>query len=68
MLFSDGVTESMNVKGQELKLDGVKRVIRTAGNVAPTQIGERLAEAVRQHATGRDPHDDVTVVVVGRRS
>lgn len=68
VLFSDGVTESMNVKGQELKLDGVKRVVRGAGNAAPSQIGERLAEAVRQHAAGRDPHDDVTVVVVGRRS
>jgi serine phosphatase RsbU (regulator of sigma subunit)/pSer/pThr/pTyr-binding forkhead associated (FHA) protein len=68
VLFTDGVDESMNVKGEKFTKEGVERVIRSAGNVSPKDLGEKLVAAVKQHATGRDPHDDVTVVVLGRRT
>jgi hypothetical protein len=31
-------------------------------------MGERLVEAAKKHATGRKPHDDLTVVTFGRLS
>lgn len=68
ILFSDGITESMSVKNEEFKLDGVKKVVRGVGQGSPKQIGERVIEAVRQHAAGRDPHDDITLLVMGRRA
>jgi serine phosphatase RsbU (regulator of sigma subunit)/pSer/pThr/pTyr-binding forkhead associated (FHA) protein len=68
LLFTDGVNESMSVGGGEFGMEGVERVLREAGNAGPRQLVERLVAAVKQHATGRDPHDDLTVVALGRRS
>jgi serine phosphatase RsbU (regulator of sigma subunit)/pSer/pThr/pTyr-binding forkhead associated (FHA) protein len=67
ILFTDGVDESMNVRGEKFTMAGVKRVIQAAGKASPKELGEKLVAAIRVHATGRDPHDDVTVVVVGRQ-
>jgi sigma-B regulation protein RsbU (phosphoserine phosphatase) len=70
ILFTDGVNESMNARGEEFTMDAVIRVIKAAGTASPQQLGEKLVAAVKQHAAGRPdgPHDDITVVVVGRRS
>jgi serine phosphatase RsbU (regulator of sigma subunit)/pSer/pThr/pTyr-binding forkhead associated (FHA) protein len=68
MLFTDGVDESMNVKGQKFELAGIEKVVKEAGDVGPRELVNRLVAAVKQHAAGRDPHDDVTVVCLGRRS
>jgi len=67
ILFTDGVNESMNVQGQEFGLENVQKVIRASGNASPMEMGEKLVAAVKQHAAGRDPHDDLTVVILGRR-
>ncbi|MGL4554367.1 MAG: SpoIIE family protein phosphatase [Gemmataceae bacterium] len=68
VLYTDGVDESMNVKGEEFKHAGAERAIRSAGAGGPKEVGEKLVAAVKQHAAGRDPHDDLTVVVVGRKA
>src|SRR5262245_874132 len=67
VLFTDGIDESMNVRGEKFTMAGVKRVIQGAGRASPKELVEKLVAAIKVHATGRDPHDDVTVVVVGRR-
>ncbi len=66
VLFTDGVNESKNVNGEDFRMEGVERVLRSAGNAGPKQLVERLVGAVKQHAAGRDPHDDLTVVALGR--
>ena len=68
ILFTDGVNESMNVQNKQFEMEGVERVIKSAGDVSPRVLGEKLVAAVKQHAAGRDAFDDLTVVVVGRRS
>lgn len=68
LLFTDGVNESMNVRGEEFTMEGVERVLKAAGNASPKEICDKLGAAVKQWATGRDPHDDLTIVVMGRRS
>jgi serine phosphatase RsbU (regulator of sigma subunit)/pSer/pThr/pTyr-binding forkhead associated (FHA) protein len=67
ILYTDGVDESMNVKGQKFDMAGIEKVIKEAGDVGPRELVDRLVTAVKQHAAGRDPHDDVTVVALGRR-
>jgi serine phosphatase RsbU (regulator of sigma subunit) len=67
LLFTDGVNESMSVNNVEFGIEGVQRVLREAGDAGPQQLVERLVNAVKQHATGREPHDDLTVVSLGRR-
>jgi sigma-B regulation protein RsbU (phosphoserine phosphatase) len=70
VLFTDGVNESMNARFEEFGMEAVMRVIKSAGTAPPKELGEKLVAAVKQHAAGRPegPHDDVTVLVAGRRS
>ncbi len=67
VLFTDGVDESMNVKGDKFDMHGIEKVIKDCGTAGPQELVERLVAAVHLHATGRPPHDDVTVVAFGRR-
>lgn len=65
MLFTDGVTESKNQSEQEFSMDGVIKALG-AGPMNPKPMVDRLVNAIRHHATGRKPHDDITVVSFGR--
>jgi serine phosphatase RsbU (regulator of sigma subunit)/pSer/pThr/pTyr-binding forkhead associated (FHA) protein len=68
ILYTDGVDESMNIKGEKFDMHGIEKVIKESGGAGPKELVERLVAAVHHHATGRPPHDDVTVVAFGRRS
>jgi sigma-B regulation protein RsbU (phosphoserine phosphatase) len=65
MLFTDGVTESKNQQEKEFSMDGVLKALGS-GPMSPKAMTERLMAAIRVHATGRKPHDDITVVGFGR--
>jgi sigma-B regulation protein RsbU (phosphoserine phosphatase) len=66
LLFSDGVPDALDVRNNPFSMKGVQRVVQEAGAVSAATLGERLARAVSQHSAGRDPHDDVTLVCLGR--
>jgi phosphoserine phosphatase RsbU/P len=66
ILFSDGVPDALDVRNTPFSMKGVQRVAQEAGAVSPAALGERLIKAVQQHATSRDPHDDITLVCLGR--
>jgi sigma-B regulation protein RsbU (phosphoserine phosphatase) len=67
VLFTDGVTDALDVRGNSFGMKGVQRAI-LGGPAAAAAVGERLNKAVQQHAAGRDPHDDITLVCVGREA
>jgi serine phosphatase RsbU (regulator of sigma subunit) len=66
LMFTDGVNESKSVQEQDFGMEGIQRALKEVGHVGPKEIVERLAKAVKTHAAGRSPHDDVTVVALGR--
>jgi serine phosphatase RsbU (regulator of sigma subunit)/pSer/pThr/pTyr-binding forkhead associated (FHA) protein len=95
LLFTDGVPESLNVKGEQFRtigiesalknagkgplsgsegtlpllpfgMEGFEGALRGAGQASPRELVDRIAGAVRWHMTGRDPHDDLTLVCLGR--
>jgi serine phosphatase RsbU (regulator of sigma subunit)/pSer/pThr/pTyr-binding forkhead associated (FHA) protein len=66
VMFTDGVDESMNKRGERFELDGVERVIKAAGKAGPKGLVDKLVSAVKEHARDREPHDDLTVVSLGR--
>jgi sigma-B regulation protein RsbU (phosphoserine phosphatase) len=66
ILFTDGVTESMSVQGHEFELKGVERALQPISGAGPRVLVDSLVRAVKQHAAGRDPHDDLTAVALGR--
>ena len=65
ILFTDGVTESKNRDEKDFGMDGLLAALN-AGPKSPKAMGVRLVETVQKHATGRRPHDDLTVVTFGR--
>ena len=65
MLFTDGVTESRSQEEKEFSMAGVTKALG-AGPMSPKPMVDRLIAAVHKHATGRKPHDDITVVSFGR--
>ncbi|MHB1422650.1 MAG: SpoIIE family protein phosphatase [Gemmataceae bacterium] len=66
LLFSDGVTDALDARNNPFAMKGVLRVIQEAGAVSAAALGERLIKAVAQHASNRDPHDDIALVCLGR--
>jgi phosphoserine phosphatase RsbU/P len=65
LLITDGVTESTSVDGVEFQMDGIQKALR-AGPMTPDKMLERVMGAVKKHASGRKPHDDITIVCFGR--
>jgi serine phosphatase RsbU (regulator of sigma subunit)/pSer/pThr/pTyr-binding forkhead associated (FHA) protein len=66
LLFTDGVPEALDTKGTQFTTRGIQGTVRGAGTLTPRELASRVMNAVRQHAAGRDPHDDVTLVCLGR--
>ncbi|GIW79951.1 MAG: hypothetical protein KatS3mg105_1758 [Gemmatales bacterium] len=66
LFFSDGVTEAMNTKNEELRLEGLMRALQGEKGLGPKAVVERAVKVVKQHAAGRSQHDDLTLVAFGR--
>jgi serine phosphatase RsbU (regulator of sigma subunit) len=64
LVFSDGVTDAMNVKNQPFHLKGIHSCL-AGGKYTPRALGERLVRCVTQHAAGRSQHDDIALVCLG---
>ncbi len=65
LLFSDGVTDSMDVHNRQLKIEGICSAVQ-GRLLSPRGLGECLVRAVQDHAAGRGQHDDITLVCFGR--
>jgi len=67
LLYSDGVSEAMSVKGDQFGMDAIKKVLSDNLNADPSVVVEKMVEALDRHAAGREyPHDDITIVCIGR--
>ncbi|MGE3818724.1 MAG: SpoIIE family protein phosphatase [Isosphaeraceae bacterium] len=67
VLYSDGLPDSFDRAGKKLGLDAVERVLAAAGREV-SQAGEALLQAVENHARGRTPFDDLTIICLGREA
>ena len=67
LIFTDGVTDAMDVKNLQFQVKGIYNAVR-GERFTPRTLGERIVKAVKQHAAGRDPHDDITLACLGRKS
>jgi phosphoserine phosphatase RsbU/P len=67
ILFTDGVTDAMDVAGKEFgRAKGMEEAVKGAGPAGPRALVDRIVRAVKLHATGRDPFDDITLVALTR--
>lgn len=67
VLLSDGVYEAEDAAGAQFGRARVERLLRAQAAATPTQLADRLLEAVRDFAGGAAQGDDITTVIVGRR-
>ncbi len=65
VLFSDGVTDAMDQKGQCFGLDRL-RINLAEAPTGVAGVGESILAAVRDHFAGRSQFDDITIVCFGR--
>ncbi len=66
LLFSDGVPDALDARNQSFSMKGVQKIVAETKGVTAPILGERIIKAVQQHAANRDPHDDITLVCLGR--
>jgi sigma-B regulation protein RsbU (phosphoserine phosphatase) len=64
VIYSDGVTEALNVAGDEFGEERLVKVISEHQGASASDILDRLVEAVQEFAQGAPQHDDVTALVM----
>jgi sigma-B regulation protein RsbU (phosphoserine phosphatase) len=62
MLYTDGVTEAMNTKGEEFGENRLVDLVRDKTALAPKELITELRLALRDFTAGRTSADDVTIV------
>jgi sigma-B regulation protein RsbU (phosphoserine phosphatase) len=68
VLYSDGITEAMNVAGDDFGENGVHKVVEGVLTESADRILQALFDAVRTFASGAAQHDDLTAVVIQFRA
>ncbi len=65
VLFTDGVSEAMDVEDRIYGLDRIREILAGPGGTA-REIGERILRDVERHSAGQVQTDDICLVCVGR--
>jgi serine phosphatase RsbU (regulator of sigma subunit)/pSer/pThr/pTyr-binding forkhead associated (FHA) protein len=66
VLFSDGVTEAMDIHEQEFGVSRLQEAMEGQHDAPLDQLQQRIYAAVEQFATGTDQGDDITLLLVRR--
>ena len=66
VLYSDGISEAMNPRGDLYSVERIGEQLRGMKGKAPAQIGEALLTDLRRHTAGCEQNDDISLVVFGR--
>ncbi len=64
ILYTDGITEAMNIKHEEFGYDRLKEVIRQNKRETARDICNKIIEAIKLFAGNAPQHDDETVLVL----
>ena len=64
MLFTDGVTESMNVRDEEWGEERLIELAKTCRGLPAREGMTRILTAAQAFAGGAPQHDDMTLVVL----
>jgi sigma-B regulation protein RsbU (phosphoserine phosphatase) len=65
VLYTDGITEAMDVEGRQFGLGRLREVLASAPGEAPA-VGQAILAAVRCHVIGHAQSDDMSIVCFGR--
>jgi sigma-B regulation protein RsbU (phosphoserine phosphatase) len=66
LMFTDGLSESLDPSGRELGTEGVRLAVDGRGTASPAELVEAAVAAAAAHRGGGPAHDDLTVLAVTR--
>jgi serine phosphatase RsbU (regulator of sigma subunit) len=66
LLYTDGVNESMNEKGDQLGLELLVREIEQSQAKTPELLGKSVCQSIKRHVDGHTQFDDICIVCLGR--
>jgi serine phosphatase RsbU (regulator of sigma subunit) len=71
ILYTDGVSDALNQQNVPFAIEGIRRAVlpetsQKLDACRPESLGRNVIEAVRRHASGRAPNDDIALVCFGR--
>jgi len=64
VFYTDGISESMNSKGDEFGEERLQQAISAHNNDSAKKLTERIHAAIRTFAAGTTQHDDLTLVAI----
>lgn len=64
VVYTDGITESMNRQGEEFGLDRLARLVQKHGTLPLTELRDKIFDAVLKFQIGLEQHDDMTLLLL----
>ena len=64
ILYTDGVTEAMNIKEEMFEQERLTALSKTLANKSSEEVVKRIHEAVTEFAGKAKQHDDITVMAI----
>ena len=63
LLYTDGITEAFNPRGEMLGIEGVREIVRQTSSLPPDQMKQAILDGVAAWREG-PPTDDVSLMLV----
>jgi adenylate cyclase len=67
IVFTDGVQEARNKKGEEFGIDNAKKIITDNPRLDPDELSGLIKEDLLRFSRSCPQHDDITLIVVDKR-
>ena len=64
LIYTDGITEAMNVKKEQFGEKRLIQVIKENYQLTPAELVQKLNESIAQFTSGAEQNDDITVVAI----
>ena len=68
ILFTDGIPEGRNEANQEYTEERLRNLVISHGNLPVNQLSEKILEDVGAFTAGTEQADDITLVIIKRRT
>ena len=66
LLYTDGVTEAMDVDRAPFGMDRLERFLLRHGQLSPQRLVQKLLDELELHQSGAEQHDDITLIAARR--
>ena len=68
VMYTDGITEAMNVQDEEYGEDRLKEIIRNSPDLSAQELMEKIRDDVEKFSGEAPQADDITLVIVKNTS